>query len=764
TDNGTPVLNASKAITVSVTNVNDTPVITSGTTASAAENIAANTVVYTATATDQDVGQTLTYSLSGTDAASFTINATTGAVSIISSPNFEAKASYSFNVVATDNGTPVLNASKAVTLNITNVNEAPVVTSLATASVVEGTPTSTVVYTATATDVDAGTTLTYSLSGTDAAAFDINASTGAVTLKAVPNFDTKNSYSFNVVATDNGTPALNASKAVTLNVTDTALTIFSDAVVSVPENLPSNTVVYNARAYDPLSNSSITFSVSGTDAAAFNIDANSGAVTLKNRPDYETKPSYSFNVIATENNTAATSSSKAVTLNITDNANELLTITSPAIATIPERTNMVTVNDPTLGTFSGIYVYTITAATQWPTAHYEFSLLSYNSDKFIVQQETGNVYLKNASDLYPGAVYKFNAYVYDDLNLTAFVNKVVEIDVLNVNDPPVVTSASTVSIADHLAAGSKVYTTTYSDIDGDLVDFSLSGPDASAFDIHPLSGVVKLKATADAATKASYNFNVIVTDEGSPLLTTIKAVTINVAPTPVISSAASFNVLENMPVGTTVYTATTSAPPVLVSGVNYLSYSLSGADASAFSINSTTGAVSLKVSPDYETKTSYNFNVVAYDGGTGLQGSKAVTLNVINAVSETIAFADTRSAITVAENVATTAAIYNIQATTNLANPNMSYSISGVDASQFAVNATTGAVTFVNSPNYEAKSIYHISVTATDVNHSANTISEAVDINIQNLRRYLVFERQCQHWRGELDCCRRLRHQIVLFS
>ncbi|MEY2947655.1 MAG: hypothetical protein RL084_1052, partial [Pseudomonadota bacterium] len=75
-------------------------------------------------------------------------------------------------------------------------------------------------YTATATDVDAGQTLSYSLSGTDAASFDINASTGVVTLKSSANYEAKNSYSFNVVATDSGTEKLTDTKVVTVNVTD----------------------------------------------------------------------------------------------------------------------------------------------------------------------------------------------------------------------------------------------------------------------------------------------------------------------------------------------------------------------------------------------------------------------------------------------------------------------------------------------------------------------------------------------------------------
>src|SRR5437762_4745347 len=69
------------------------------------------------------------------------------------------------------------------TLSLHDALPISTITSATTASVVEGTSTATVVYTAAATDV-AGGTVTYSLTGADAAAFNINGATGAVTFVA----------------------------------------------------------------------------------------------------------------------------------------------------------------------------------------------------------------------------------------------------------------------------------------------------------------------------------------------------------------------------------------------------------------------------------------------------------------------------------------------------------------------------------------------------------------------------------------------------
>ena len=64
-------------IAVTVTAQNDAPAITSAATAVSAENRPAGDIIYQATATDPDVGATLNMSLSGIDAALFTIDATT---------------------------------------------------------------------------------------------------------------------------------------------------------------------------------------------------------------------------------------------------------------------------------------------------------------------------------------------------------------------------------------------------------------------------------------------------------------------------------------------------------------------------------------------------------------------------------------------------------------------------------------------------------------------------------------------------------------
>ena len=98
---------------------------------------------------------------------------------------------------------------------------APTFTSAATATIAENTLTSSTVYDATA-DSDVG--VNYTLTGADAALFNIAATTGLVTFKVSPNFEiptdagANNVYDFTVTATDASNNA--TSQAVQLTVTD----------------------------------------------------------------------------------------------------------------------------------------------------------------------------------------------------------------------------------------------------------------------------------------------------------------------------------------------------------------------------------------------------------------------------------------------------------------------------------------------------------------------------------------------------------------
>ena len=118
------------------------------TTISVAENTASGTDIGSPyTATDMDNG-TLTYHLSGTDVLSFSIVETTGQVQTSAALNFEVKTSYMVTVGVRNTGDTTDDDTIDVTINITDVNEAPTITNSGLIEHAdEGTLTSTVIQT-----------------------------------------------------------------------------------------------------------------------------------------------------------------------------------------------------------------------------------------------------------------------------------------------------------------------------------------------------------------------------------------------------------------------------------------------------------------------------------------------------------------------------------------------------------------------------------------------------------------------------------------
>jgi Ca2+-binding RTX toxin-like protein len=136
------------------------------------ENADITTVIYDADATDPD-GGTLTYSVSGTDADYVTIDEDNGEVRLLNPADYEIKDSYTFEVSVSDGD---LSDTETVTVNvIENVapNEAPTLTGGSGFMFkAENTSSDTVLSTYTADDAN-GDILTYSLSGSDGALFNI---------------------------------------------------------------------------------------------------------------------------------------------------------------------------------------------------------------------------------------------------------------------------------------------------------------------------------------------------------------------------------------------------------------------------------------------------------------------------------------------------------------------------------------------------------------------------------------------------------------
>ena len=162
------------------TSSNNAPIFPDPTlTRSIMENTEADTNVGAVilAATDADRGDTLTYTMEGTDAASFTFDASTRQIKTSADLDFETKSSYSVTIKVSD-GTD--SDTVVVTVTVTDVNEAPTISGLSNTDYAEnGTDP---VATFTAMDPE-GTTISWTLEGTDSDALSIS-SDGVLTFRS----------------------------------------------------------------------------------------------------------------------------------------------------------------------------------------------------------------------------------------------------------------------------------------------------------------------------------------------------------------------------------------------------------------------------------------------------------------------------------------------------------------------------------------------------------------------------------------------------
>ncbi|MGX9416321.1 beta strand repeat-containing protein [Vibrio sp. WJH972] len=684
------------------------PVITSGSNAKTlAENSGAGQVVYIIAATDDSA---LTYSLSGADSDAFSLNSSTGEVALIADPDFESQTRYTFTIIATDSYGN--DTSKNVNLEITDVDEdAPSINSPSSVSVDENSGANQVVYEVEATDQGSGK-LTFSFSNVDSD-LSVDSSTGKVTLTINPNAEAKPNYQFTVTVTD--VEGNFSSDVVTVSVNDLDESdpeITSGTVAAtINENSGNGQVVYTVTAADTAdiddsasTSSSLTYSLSGADKSFFSINSSTGQVTLKASPDYETKQSYSFTVVATDK--AGNSDTENVTLNIKD-----VDDTNPVFTS----SNSVSVNE---NVDAGTLVYTAVATDQNSVT---YSLTGSDANSFNIDSSTGKVTLKASPDYEAKSSYSFTVKATDANGNSS--DKPVTLSINNLDDTaPVFTSSNVASIEEGSGSNQVVYTAIATD--DSSVTYSLSGADKDSFTINSSNGKVSIKDNPNFDSQSSYNFTVVATDTAGN--DTNQNVTLSVididTSAPVFSSGAIANAIdENSGSGQVVYTAAAADD-------SSVTYSISGVDAGSFSINSTTGAVTLNVDPDFESKPSYSFTVTATDSSLN-SSTQNVTL-AVNDVADTDVSAPVFSSGAVAspinENSGSGQVVYTATATDD---SSVTYSISGADAGSFIINSTTGAVTLNVDPDFESKPSYSFTVTATDSSLNSSTQDVTLAVN-----------------------------------
>jgi ELWxxDGT repeat protein len=304
--------------------------------ATVAENLRAGAVVGTLSAADPDAGDSFQYtivadaSLDGSE-----LFEVVGSELRTKSPlDFEKSRSHAVRVRIVDSGGMFL--EEVVTVEVTNVNEAPTALTISAATIAENLPAGTVVGTLAAMDPDAGDTFRYTIvpDGTLDGTSLFEVVGRQLRTKAAFDFEAKKSYSVRVRGTDAGGLFLGRKFTITVtnvNEAPAAVTLSATAVV---ENLPAGSVVGTLASIDPDSGNAFRYvivpdaTLDGT--GLFEVVGNQ--LRAKAAFDFEAKKSYSVRVRSTDQGGLFVG--KVFTIRVT-NVNEaprLLALSSTTVA------------------------------------------------------------------------------------------------------------------------------------------------------------------------------------------------------------------------------------------------------------------------------------------------------------------------------------------------------------------------------------------------------------------------------------------------
>ncbi len=719
-------------VTVTVTDVNEPPTITSGpTTVVYAENGTAPIGTYIATDPE---GADIYIEVSGRpDQNDFVVAADTGVVSFQSSPDFENPVDgdpddaanlpdnvYEITVKARD-GSPLESNTKYsvtldVTVTVTNVNEAPVVTGPGSTpgspiKVAENADTDAIVLgTYTATDPE-GDTLTWRVGEhsvserDDSSEFSfVDGSTvfqGKLYFASKRNFedpkdDNKdNLYEFSLQADDE---SVTGTLDVTVRVTDAndAPVAVDDTystdegtpvVIAVSDDNVSNDVLDNDTDEDANTTLSVTAVTDPPNGTAVLAIAD-GKATITYTPDTDTDTDTDFAGFDSFTYTVADGSGDGA---LTDTGAVTVSV-APVVSGSTEISYAENRTDP-------VETYTAGGSPTW-------RLTGTDRDSFSI--DSGGVLTFNSPPDYesPSDSDTNNVYVVTVVatvqsgGSTVTVTKIVTVTVVS----PTVTGSTQVDYAENGTVTVGTYTASGNPI------WSLTGADSGAFSIDANSGALAFDSTdfpngpnyetpADADTDNVYEVTVQATEgTGEDAVTASLGVAVTVTDLPVVrgtSGLAEISYDENATAAVDTYSATGTGGSI--------SWSLLGADSGVFTFDSGTGVLTFSSSPDYENPVDDNTNNVYEVTVQATEGTEFGKLDVTVTVTDLLVVSGP-AVSEYAENGTDAVGTY----TASGSGGTISWSLEAIgDYEGFSIDANSGELTFYssdfpNGPDYES--------------------------------------------------------------
>ncbi|XP_065886330.1 protocadherin Fat 1-like isoform X2 [Dysidea avara] len=727
-DGGTPALTGSTLIRVAVGNINDNhPQFTEDIySASVREDATAGTFVRFVTAVDAD-GDEVEYSLTSSSDGRFIVEANSGQITLISAITDTDPIEFLLNVSACDG---LLCGFAEVVVSVMDINDHDPVFSSAIyeTSVSEDIPIITgLVLTVLATDDDRGSNadVSYSIQSSFATIFTIGATSGQITTSARLDRETRSSYEFLVFAVDGGGRSGQAAVILTVSDVNDITPQFTESSysITIPNSLSVNTAFLQVSAQDNDigENGTLLYGVmlqNGVDPSTFEfrVDPSSGQVIVRISLTGGERMVQFFVTVRDQGSPPLIGDPVSVIVTILDTSD------SPPDFSQTFYNVSISENLP-----SNSFVVKINATANHTIV---FSLLdTANSNRFRMNSVSGNITTteqlnREAQDTY---LLRVRATALAGINqLHSFVD--VTVHVSDVNEEPEFTE---ILFVFNILENSPLHTAvsgssgnSVSGQDGDLGNNAtiryqlIPGANPAPFYIDSISGVLHSNGSLDRETLDNYLLNAFLVDLGTPPLRSLDQARIvvqindeNDSPPVFPDTAYQVELLENVTVNNEVITVAATDEDLPINAD--ITYSLGGNH--PFTIDSSSGLVRVTLPLDRESVDQYQLSIVASDGAN--VGNTSLIVTVLDVNDEEPVFNSTQYAFTTAENYPINQAFIQVIATdADLGGDDLiEYSlVLGQHSDRFAINPSTGQISFVVVPNYEEFPVMEVRIRASD--------------------------------------------------
>lgn len=641
-----------KTMTININPVNDAP-RGKGCNAEVYENSIQGTAVCAVDVVDPENEGSMKYAITyGNDGIAldeegnkpFSINTSTGAITVNGKLNYERIKFYPLQVTVTDKH----GAKTVVPVNVTilDVDEDPSAKNC-TGEVAEnsliGTPTGCWIE---ADDPEDGyKKLKYKITGgVGKNLFSIDAD-GNIKVNGLIDYETRTQYILTVTVTD--TKGNTATATATINITDKnePPTVTEHLNCSITENTKKIIEGANCKvvASDVDANDALTYTIvdGSTNAkSTFAVNSTTGVITATQKPNYEAISAYTLYIEVKDKGDSIRYVQADIAVRDTNE-----------VPTAVVKNGTIDENSP-VGTYvdcgsdnAGNYFFCVEGHDVDANTELTYKIIAGDPNGAFTVNSVGDILVaKDIIDYETQREYQLTVRIRDNGKPgtekdTLYVDKIVTITVNNGNERPSITGVPDTTIDEHTPVGTVVGTVSGTDPedpnnkDSTLTYHFNGGNDGQVFAIDSVTGVITVakdidyEALVEFREDTVFKVKVFVKDaEGLRSTETVVTISIrDINEGPHIEDA-TMTVEENQPKGTKVGTLELEDPDT--KNINRQNtYEIIGGDKDLFTIDSKTGVIKTKAVFDYEAKKKYTLKVLVKDQD-GHTDTATVTIDI----------------------------------------------------------------------------------------------------------------------------------------